>query len=66
MPAARPPIMKTSVNDLRTSIPSAVTIARFSTPARTISPYRVRRRKASSAKRTMTAVAISSQRSFGM
>ena len=32
--AASPPIAKTSVNALRTSIPSAVTIARFSTPAR--------------------------------
>ena len=36
--AASPPIAKTSVNARRTSIPSAVTIARFSTPARTISP----------------------------
>ena len=36
--AATPPIAKTSVNARRTSIPSAVTIARFSTPARMISP----------------------------
>ena len=33
-----PPIANTSVNALRTSMPSAVTIARFSTPARMISP----------------------------
>jgi hypothetical protein len=30
---ATPPIAKTSVNALRTSMPSACTIARFSTPA---------------------------------
>ncbi len=36
--AATPPIANTSVNALRTSMPSACTIARFSTPARMISP----------------------------
>ena len=36
--AAMPPIAKTSVNAFFTSMPSAVTIARFSTPARMISP----------------------------
>ena len=36
--AAIPPSANTSVNALRTSIPRAVTIARFSTPARMIRP----------------------------
>ena len=46
--AAAPPIAKTSVNALRTSMPSAVTISRSSTPARMTRPNRVQRRKASS------------------
>src|SRR5438270_441290 len=57
---------KTSVNALRTSMPSACTIALFSTPARMISPYRVLRRKSCSSPSTTAAVAISTQRSFGM
>jgi hypothetical protein len=54
------------VNARRTSIPSAVTIARFSTPARMISPKRVKRRKACSPASTSSAAAISIQRSFGI
>ena len=38
MPAAAPPIAKTRVNERRTSMPRAVTIERFSTPARMIMP----------------------------
>ena len=61
-----PPIANTSVNALRTSMPRAVTIARFSTPARMISPYRVFFRKVVSPTRTTIAAAISRNRSFGM
>jgi len=47
-------------------MPRACTIARFSTPARMISPYRVLRRNSCSSPSTAAAVAISTQRSFGM
>ncbi len=46
-------------------MPSAVTISRFSTPARMIKPYRVKRRKASSPPSTSTAAMISSSPAFG-
>jgi hypothetical protein len=47
-------------------MPSAVTITRFSTPARMISPNRVKRRNASIPAKRRSAAAISIQRSFGI
>lgn len=61
MPAAAPPIANTSVNERRTSIPSAVTIERFSTPARMIMPYRVFCRNSTRAASTRTAAIMSTQ-----
>src|SRR5947209_951713 len=61
-----PPIANTSVNARCTSMPSACTIARFSTPARTIKPKRVRRKKKSSNPNTSAAMTITSRRVFGM
>ena len=47
-------------------MPSAVTIARFSTPARMIRPYRERRRNVMRPTSTTAAAPISTKRSFGM
>ena len=59
-------MVKTSVNARCTSIPSACTMSRFSTPARTINPKRVRCKKKSSSASTIAAKTITTRRVLGI